>query len=412
MVFNLSTGELSEDDTVSTQLSRPGSPSSVRCVPLGRSFTRAITAPSRVAEGSSHGFIAPAVGVSSRRQEESSEDFHLGLLRPQVKLRKFTYRELNDATGNFSEVNVLGTCGSGKVYKGLLLDGSRVAIKRCARPFGHAEVQVGTMATHLNVIQMLGFCDSKETTELGEFLLVYQLAVNGNVASHLRERPASQPPLDWPTRMRIALGVAKGLSYLHEGCSLQIIHRDIKSSNILLDANLEPLIGDFGSAKLINHKGWNHQLKKSKSAMGPYQTAETEALNNYERPFSPLERSAELCSTFRLCGTYGYMPPEYVRQGELSAKNDVFAFGMVLLELISGFKPFDLLLDRAKKGINEFAWMKYLLEHEDFGSLVDPSLGGHSDENEVKKLVKLALWCIQSSPTERPTMWEVVGNLK
>ncbi|KAI6673723.1 hypothetical protein NL676_001629 [Syzygium grande] len=406
MVFNLSTSDLSEDDNASAQLSPPASPSSTAgCVPIGRSFTRAITAPGRVTEGGSLKFTFPAVGVSSRRQEESSDDLDLRLLRPQVKLRKFTPHELKAATGNFREENVLGLCGSGKVYRGRLPDGSRVAIKRCARPFGHAEVQVGDMARHQNVIQMLGFCDSKATAELGEYLLVYQLAVNGNVASHLGERPASQPPLDWPTRMQIASGVARGLLYLHEGCSLQIIHRDIKTSNILLDENFEPLIGDFGSAKFMN----NHQFQKSKSAGAPHLMAEVE--NNHERALSALERSAELCSTLRLCGTYGYMPPEYVRRGELSAKNDVFAFGMVLLELISGFKPLDLLLDRAKKGINEFAWVKYLLEHDEFGGLVDPSLRGEYDENEAKKGVKLALSCIQSSPTERPTMWEVVRTL-
>jgi len=105
------------------------------------------------------------------------------------------------------------------------------------------------------------------------------------------------------------------------------------------------------------------------------------------------------------------MPPEYVTRGELSAKNDVFAFGMVLLELVSGFKPFDLLLDRAKKGINEFAWVKYLLEHDEFGSLLDPSLKEDYDENEAKKLVKLALLCLQDSSTKRPTMSEVVQIL-
>lgn len=409
MVFNLSSGDLSEDDTVSTQLSRPASPSPARCVPLGRSFTRAITAPGRVGEGSSPGFTVPAIGGSLRRQEESADDFHHRSFPSLVKLRKFTHHELKVATDNYSEVNVLGPCGSGKVYKGELPDGSLVAIKRCARPFGHAEVQVGYMAKHPNVIQMLGFCNSKATTELGEFLLVYRLAVNGNLASYLGERSAS--PLEWPTRMRIALGIATGLWYLHEFCSPQIIHRDINSSNILLDENFEPLIGDFGSAKFMNHEGWKPQLQKSKSAMAPHQTAETEAVNNRERPFSALERSAELCGTFRLCGTYGYMPPEYVTRGELSAKNDVFAFGMVLLELVSGFKPFDLLLDRAKKGINEFAWVKYLLEHDEFRSLLDPSLKGDYDENEAKKLVKLALCCIQSSPTERPTMREVVGTL-
>ncbi|XP_030463651.1 somatic embryogenesis receptor kinase 1-like [Syzygium oleosum] len=256
------------------------------------------------------------------------------------------------------------------------------------------------------------FKKRKVRRERREYLLVYPLAVNGNLASHLRERPALQPPLNWPTRMHIALGVARGLSYLHEGCSLQIIHCDIKPSNILLDENFKPLIADFGLAKFMIHEDWNQQLQKLKSAGAPHQMAETEAVNNHERSFWALERSAELCSTFRLCGTYGYMPPEYVMRGELSAKNDVFAFGMVLLELVSGFKVLDLLSDRARKGINEFEWVKYRLEHNELGGLIDPSLRGDYDENEAKKLVKLALFCIQSPPTKRPTMSEVVRILK
>ncbi|XP_030463601.2 BRASSINOSTEROID INSENSITIVE 1-associated receptor kinase 1-like [Syzygium oleosum] len=423
MVFKFATIDLTEDVDVSTLFLPPPSPSSSTiCLPLGKSFTRAMAVAGRVAEGASLGFTASAVEVSCWRQQKSSDNLELQSLRPQVQLRKFTYQELKVATGNFSKDNVLGQGGFGKVYRGILVDGSLVAIKRCEQLFGHAEVQVGSMAMHRNLIQMLGFCDPTEQqkafkkrkarTEPREYLLVYPLAVNGNLASHLRERPALQPPLNWPTRMHIALGVARGLSYLHGGCSLQIIHRDIKPSNILLDENFKPLIADFGLAKFMNHEDWNQQLQKLKSAGAPHQMAETEAVNNHERSFWALERSAELRSTFRLCGTYGYMPPEYVMRGELSAKNDVFAFGMVLLELVSGFKVLDLLSDRARKGINEFEWVKYRLEHNELGGLIDPSLRGDYDENEAKKLVKLALFCIQSPPTKRPTMSEVVRILK
>ncbi|XP_039160464.1 LRR receptor kinase SERK2 [Eucalyptus grandis] len=419
MVFKFYTIDLTEDVDVSTLFPPPTPPpSSTVCLPLGKSFTRAMAVTGRAAEGISLGFTVPAVEVSCWRPKTSSDDSKLQLLQPQVQLRKFTYQELEVATGNFSQENVLGRGGFGTVYRGILLDGSLVAIKRCFRPSGSAEVEVGSMARHRNLIQILGFCDSTEPqkpvkkgktrTEPVEYLLVYPLAVKGSVASQLKERTALQPTLDWPTGMHIALGVARGLSYLHEGCSLQIIHCDIKLSNILLDENFEPLIGDFGLAKFMNHKDWNQQIQKSKSTGAQHQMAETEAVNNHERPFLALERSAELYSTYRICGTYGYMPPEYMMRGEVSAKNDVFAFGMVLLKLVSGLKP---LVHLSDQGMNGFKRVKYLLEHNELGGLIDPSLRGDYDEYEAKKLVKLALLCLQDSSTKRPTMSEVVQIL-
>ncbi|XP_056171312.1 LRR receptor kinase BAK1-like [Syzygium oleosum] len=278
------------------------------------------------------------------------------------------------------------------------------------------------MARHRNLIQLLGFCHSTEPqkpvkkrkarTEPVEYLLVYPLAVNRDVASQLTERTALQRPLDWPTRKHIALGVARGLSYLHEDCSLQIIHCDIKPSNILLDENFEPLIGDFGLAKFRNHGDWNQQIQKSKSAGAPHQMAETEAVNNQERPFLALERSAELYYTSRICGTYGYIPLEFLKQGEFSVKNDVFAFGVVLLELISGLRALDFLQHRPTKRINDIKRVKDILEHNELGCLIDPNLSRDYDENEAKTLVKLILLCIQDSPTKRPTMPEAVQILK
>ncbi|KAI3421557.1 Protein kinase domain-containing protein [Psidium guajava] len=421
MVFKFSTIGLIDDVDVSTLLSPPTPPRSTVCLPLGKSFTRAMAAAGRVAEGASLGFTAPTAEVSCWRPKKSSDDSNIQLLQPQVQLRKFNYDELRVATGNFSEENVLGQGGFGKVYRGTLLDGSLVAIKRCAQLSSqaevqkHAEVQVGSTVRHRNLIQMLGFCDSMEPhkpvkkrkarKESVECLLVYQLAANGSVASHLWERIASQPPLDWPTRMHIALGVARGLSYLHEDCSLQIIHRDIKPSNILLSENFEPLIGDFGLAKVMNHKDWNQQIQVSKRAAAPHQMAAIETVNNHEGPFLALERSAELYSTSQICGTCGYVPPEFVMQGHFSAKNDVYAFGVVLLELISGLKNHNVLANLRE-------WEKDIVEHNELGCLIDPNLRGDYDEKEAKKLVKLALFCIQSSPTKRPTMSEAVQVLK
>ncbi|KAF8006991.1 hypothetical protein BT93_K1098 [Corymbia citriodora subsp. variegata] len=408
MVFKFYTVDLTEDVDVSTLFAPPSPPpSSTICLPLGKSWTRAISVMGRASEGVSLGFTAPAVEVSCRRPKTSSEDANLQLLQPQAQLRKFTYKELQVATGNFSKENVLGQGGFGTVYRGILPDGSLVAIKRCAQPSGDAAVQaraegqVGSMARHRNLIQILGFCESTERqepvkkrnarTQPVEYLLVYPLVVNGTVDSHLRECSALQPPLDWPTRMHIALGVARGLSYLHEGCGLQIIHRDIKPSNILLDENFEPFIGDFGLAKFVNHEDWKQQIQKSKSARAPHQMAETEAVNNHERPFLALERSAEFYSTNQICGTFGFMPPEYAMNGMCSVKNDVYAFGEVLLQLISGLRHFDSRQDLIRKRINYAKRMKDIVEHNELGCLIDPNLRGDYDENEAKKVVKLAL---------------------
>ncbi|KAL3715717.1 hypothetical protein ACJRO7_007456 [Eucalyptus globulus] len=436
MVFKFHTIDFTEEVDFNTLFAPSPTPSSTVCLPLGKSFTRAMAVAGRATEGVSCGFTAPAAEVSCWRPNTSSDDSNLQLLHPQVQLRKFTYRELKVATGNFSEENVLGEGGFGKVYRGILLDGSVVAIKRCARVSGkhevqaRAEVQVGSTARHRNLIQVLGFCDSMEPQKpvkkrkarsqpvkylsvfltkkkKKKYLLVYPLAVNGNVASRLRECSVLQPSLDWPTRMHIALGVARGLSYLHEDCSLQIIHRDIKPSNILLDENFEPLIGDFGIATLVNHEDWKQQIQESKSARASHQMA-------------ALDRSEKLYRTNRVVGTYGFMPPEYAMYGNFSAKTDVYAFGVVLLELIFSLRVFSWqLLTRIGihdfkevKEIHVFKEVKDIVEHNELGRLVDPNLRGDYDEKEAEKLVKLALLCIQESPTKRPTMSEAVQILK
>ncbi|KAL3715722.1 hypothetical protein ACJRO7_007461 [Eucalyptus globulus] len=416
MVFKFRTIDFLQDVGISTPFSSPSPPpSSTICLPLGKSFIQAMAVVGRAAEGVSCRFPAPAVKFSCWRPNPSFDDLNLQLLHPQEQLRKFTYQELKVATGNFCEENVLGEGGFGRVYRGILLDGSVAAIKRCARACGDAEeqacavVQVGSMTRHRNLIHLLGFCDSMEPqkpfkqrkarSQPVEYLLVYPLAVNGNVDSHLRECSALQPPLDWPTRMHIALGVARGLSYLHEDCSLQIIHRDIKLSNILLDENFEPLIGDFSTAKFVNHEDLKQQIQESKSARAPHQMA-------------ALERLAGSCSTL-VCGTVGFMPPEYILSGMLTVKNDVFAFGVVVLKLISGPSVPDFRQHGAIKGIdNDFKSVKDIVEHNKLGCLIDPNLRGDYDEKEAEKLVKLALLCVQESPTKRPTMSEAVQILK
>lgn len=249
------------------------------------------------------------------------------------QLKRFSLRELQVATDSFSNKNILGRGGFGKVYKGRLADGSLVAVKRLKEertPGGElqfqTEVEMISMAVHRNLLRLRGFCMTPT-----ERLLVYPYMANGSVASCLRgkgiiiicliiiiirimrlsllfcvliERPPNEPPLDWPTRKQIALGSARGLSYLHDHCDPKIIHRDVKAANILLDEEFEAVVGDFGLAKLMDYKD----------------THVTTAVR----------------------GTIGHIAPEYLSTGKSSEKTDVFGYGIMLLELITGQRAFDL----------------------------------------------------------------------
>uniref|UniRef100_A0A803M274 non-specific serine/threonine protein kinase n=1 Tax=Chenopodium quinoa TaxID=63459 RepID=A0A803M274_CHEQI len=214
-----------------------------------------------VAAGAALLFAAPAILFAWWRRRKPQEYFfdvpaeedpevHLG------QLKRFSLRELQVATDSFSNKNILGRGGFGKVYKGRLADGSLVAVKRLKEertPGGElqfqTEVEMISMAVHRNLLRLRGFCMTPT-----ERLLVYPYMANGSVASCLRERPPNEPPLDWPTRKRIALGSARGLSYLHDHCDPKIIHRDVKAANILLDEEFEAVVGDFGLAKLMDYK--------------------------------------------------------------------------------------------------------------------------------------------------------------
>ncbi|CAI9103984.1 OLC1v1002584C1 [Oldenlandia corymbosa var. corymbosa] len=277
--------------------------------PVGNSATGAIAG--GVAAGAALLFAAPAILLAWWRRRKPQDHFfdvpaeedpevHLG------QLKRFSLRELQVATDNFSNRNILGRGGFGKVYKGRLADGSLVAVKRLKeeRTQGgelqfQTEVEMISMAVHRNLLRLRGFCMTPT-----ERLLVYPYMANGSVASCLRERPDTQPPLDWPIRKRIALGAARGLAYLHDHCDPKIIHRDVKAANILLDEEFEAVVGDFGLAKLMDYKD----------------THVTTAVR----------------------GTIGHIAPEYLSTGKSSEKTDVFGYGVMLLELITGQRAFDL----------------------------------------------------------------------
>ncbi|KAG6516350.1 hypothetical protein ZIOFF_026809 [Zingiber officinale] len=310
----------------------------------------------------------PPTPISSQAEEDP--EVHLG------QLKRFSLRELQVATDGFSNKNILGRGGFGKVYKGRLADGSLVAVKRLKEertPGGElqfqTEVEMISMAVHRNLLRLRGFCMTPT-----ERLLVYPFMANGSVASCLRERPPSQPPLDWLTRRRIAVGAARGLSYLHDHCDPKIIHRDVKAANILLDEEFEAIVGDFGLAKLMDYKD----------------THVTTAVR----------------------GTIGHIAPEYLSTGKSSEKTDVFGYGIMLLELITGQRAFDLARLANDEDVMLLDWVKGLLNEKKLEMLVDPDLLSNYIEAEVESLIQVALLCTQSSPTDRPKMSEVVRMLE
>ncbi|KAL0350061.1 UNVERIFIED_CONTAM: putative LRR receptor-like serine/threonine-protein kinase [Sesamum radiatum] len=269
------------------------------------------------------------------------------------QLKRFAWRELQLATDNFSEKNVLGQGGFGKVYKGVLADNTKVAVKRLTdfeSPGGDTafqrEVEMISVAVHRNLLRLIGFC-----TTPTERLLVYPFMQNLSVASRLRELKPGEPVLDWPTRKRVALGTARGLEYLHEHCNPKIIHRDVKAANVLLDEDFEAVVGDFGLAKLVDVRKTN--------------------------------------VTTQVRGTMGHIAPEYLSTGKSSEKTDVFGYGIMLLELVKK-------LQREKK----------------LDAIVDRNLNRNYNIHEVEMMIQVALLCTQSSPEDRPAMSEVVRMLE
>ncbi|XP_024992763.1 probable LRR receptor-like serine/threonine-protein kinase At5g45780 isoform X2 [Cynara cardunculus var. scolymus] len=289
-------------------------------------------------------------------------------------LKRFTFRELQVATGNFSSKNILGQGGFGVVYKGCLLNRTLVAVKRLKDPNFSGEVQFQTelemisLALHRNLLRLYGFCLTND-----ERLLVYPYMPNGSVADRLRDGGRETLLLDWSRRMHIALGAARGLLYLHEQCNPKIIHRDVKAANILLDENFEAVVGDFGLAKLLD------------------------------------PRDSHVTTAVR--GTVGHIAPEYLSTGQSSEKTDVFGFGILLLELITGQKALDAGNGQIQKGMI-LDLVKTLYEEKRLQVLIDRDLKGCYDQEELEKAVELALLCTRALPTLRPKMSEVLKVLE
>ncbi|XP_004236956.1 protein NSP-INTERACTING KINASE 2 [Solanum lycopersicum] len=286
-------------------------------------------------------------------------------------LRRFQFKELQSATNNFSSKNILGKGGFGNVYKGRLSDGVIVAVKRLKD--GNAvggnqqfqtEVALISLAVHRNLLRLYGFCMTPT-----ERLLVYPYMSNGSVASRLKAKPT----LDWGTRKGIALGAARGLLYLHEQCDPKIIHRDVKAANILLDDYCEAVVGDFGLAKLLDH------------------------------------HDSHVTTAVR--GTVGHIAPEYLSTGQSSDKTDVFGFGILLLELITGERALEFGKAANQKGAM-LDWVRKIQQEKRLDMLVDKDMKNEYDTIELEEMVQVALLCTQYHPSHRPKMSEVVRMLE
>ncbi|CAI9769763.1 unnamed protein product [Fraxinus pennsylvanica] len=310
------------------------------------------------------------------------EAYPSGKILPHPNLRIFSYSELKTATRNFRSDTVLGEGGFGKVYKGWLDDksttnagnGSVIAVKKLNSESmqgveeWQSEVNFLGRLLHPNVVKLLGYSwDEKE------LLLVYEFMQKGSLENHLFGRGSSVQPLSWDIRLKILIGAAQGLAFLHASDST-VIYRDFKASNILLDGSYNAKISDFGLAK-----------------MGP--TA-----------------SKSHVST-RVMGTHGYAAPEYIATGHLYVKSDVYGFGVVLVEILTGLRALDT--NRPTGQHNLVDWVKpHLYDRRKLKKIMDSRLEGKYPSKAAIQMAQLALMCLENDPKHRPSMQELVEKLK
>ncbi|KAG5529611.1 hypothetical protein RHGRI_030107 [Rhododendron griersonianum] len=334
------------------------------------------------------------------RNRSADEEIDCGdSVVPKPSWRNFSRSELSVATDNFSPEKLIGKGGHAEVYKGCLSDGQVVAVKRITKKDKKDEDRVGDFLSELGIIAHINHPNAAKLIGFsvdGGFHLVLQFSSHGSLASLLHENftihhsndlrfytmhiirlteqekfsiSGAAECLEWKIRFKVALGVAEGLQYLHCECHRRIIHRDITASNILLTEDNEPQISDFGLAKWLPEK-WIHHV------------------------VDPIE------------GTFGYMAPEYFMHGIVDEKTDVFAFGVLLLELITGRRA----VDSFRQSL--VMWAKPLLENNKIKDLADPKLGDAYDTSEMKRAISTALSCLHHLPNMRPTMGRVVQILR
>ncbi|KAI6703899.1 hypothetical protein NL676_013035 [Syzygium grande] len=310
-----------------------------------------------------------------RRKERTREDMLIyrdsgdGGPEEDLELPLLDFIAVADATSNFAFQNKVGQGGFGEVYKGVLPTGQDVAVKRLSLTSGQGlkefknEVILIAKLQHRNLVKLLGCCIHGD-----ERMLIYEYLPNKSLDHHLFD-PNRRKLVTWKTRFSIIMGIARGLLYLHEDSRLRIIHRDLKPSNILLDSEMNPKISDFGIAKIFNG-----------------------------------ENTGEM--TNRIVGTYGYMSPEYAMKGHFSIKSDIFSFGVLLLEIVSGHKNWGFYHPDHDLNLVGHAW-KLWTEGNALG-LVDALMGEEFPFKEVMRCIQVGLLCVQQRPEDRPTMSLVV----
>ncbi|XWS69513.1 hypothetical protein CRYUN_Cryun04dG0185100 [Craigia yunnanensis] len=318
--------------------------------------------------------------VDPEKKEPDTQDKDLEELSSRLVVlfqNRETYKELciDDllkSTNNFDQANIIGCGGFGLVYTGTLPDGRKVAIKRLSGDCGQmdrefcAEVEALSRAQHPNLVHLQGYCMHK-----GDRLLIYSYMENGSLDYWLHEKVGGLSSLNWETRLQIAQGAARGLAYLHQSCEPHILHRDIKSSNILLDENFKAYLADFGLARLIL----------------PYDTH----------------------VTTDLVGTLGYIPPEYGQASVATYKGDVYSFGVVLLELLTGKRPMDMCKPNGSRDLISCVIHMKMENRE--SEVFDPFIYGKWHDKEMLRVLEIACLCLSESPKVRPTTEQLVSWL-
>ncbi|CAG7904433.1 unnamed protein product [Brassica rapa] len=304
----------------------------------------------------------------------SEKDISLVLLfgNSRYEVKDLTIFELLKATNNFSQANIIGCGGFGLVYKAVLDNGTKLAVKKLTGDYGlmekefKAEVEVLSRAKHENLVALQGYCVHDSAR-----ILIYSFMENGSLDYWLHENPEGPAQLDWAKRLHVMRGASCGLAYMHQICEPHIVHRDIKSSNILLDGSFKAYLADFGLSRLIL----------------PYRTH----------------------VTTELVGTLGYIPPEYGQAWVATLRGDVYSFGVVMLELLTGKRPMEVFRPKMSREI--VAWVNQMRREEKPEEVFDPLLRESGHEREMLRVLDIACMCVNQNPMKRPVIQQVVDWL-